>query len=102
MTNDICDAAEKFLFAANMVEQVERELKQSRLCMESAENELLNLLSEEGIHGCKITIVVNRLYGVEVNGLGTVTAHAKKVDLLDVSKPVNPEPHYKDLELDLS
>ena len=101
MTNDICDAAEKYLFAANSVEQVERELKQARLCMESAEDELLNLLSENGMQG-SMTVIINRLYGVQINGLGTITAHAKKVDLVDFSKPVNSDPHYKDLELDLS
>lgn len=101
MTNNIYDAAEKYLFAANMLEQVERELKQARLCMESAEDKLLNLLSEEGMQD-SVTVIINRLYGVQINGLGTMTAHAKKVDLLDVSKPVNPEPHYQDLELDLS
>ena len=101
MTNTIYDAAEKYLFAANRLEQAQRDLDFLSESKGSAENELLNLLSEEEMKG-SVTIVVNRLYGVQINDLGTITAHAKKVDLLDVSKPVNPEPHYKDLELDLS
>ena len=102
MTNDICDAAEKYLFAVNKLEQAQRDLNYLSDHKDSAEEELLNLLNKEGLQGSNVTVVVNRLYGVQINGIGTITAHAKKVDLLDVSKPVNPEPHYKDLELDLS
>lgn len=101
MTNDICNAAEKFLFATNKLEQAQRDLDYMAECKNSAEDELLNLLSEKGMQGSMI-VVINPLYGVQINGLGTMTAHVKKVDLLDVSNPVNPEPHYKDLELDLS
>ena len=101
MTNDIYDAAEKYLFTANKLEQAQRDLDYMSECKNSAEDELLDLLSKEGIQG-SVTIVINRLYGVQIGGLGTITANAKKVDLLDVSKPVNPDPHYRDLELDLS
>ena len=102
MTNTIYDAAEKYLIAANEFERAERDLRFMRKCMESAEEELLSRLMEEDTFTGDLTIDVGRSYGLQVNDLGSITAFVKKVELLHVSKPVNLEPHYKDLELDLS
>lgn len=97
----IYEAAEKYLIAANEYERAHRDAHFMSNCMKSAEAELLKELSKAGIRDT-VTINIGKPDGVQVHHLGHPTAHAKKVDLLNVSKPVNPEPHYDALELDLS